>query len=195
MERIRQAGFRFQSTEAESIVGSASDTIDGVLDDIPTIDPADVAEAPDAPAPPVGIAGRSMIAPDNVSAVLKRLRRDGVKTVGRLVVRTDRADVVAIQGRRERDIDFGYEGGVERGDARRANQPFGTIAIADLDAKAPARLVRNAAKRYRVRERGIDYLIASHDAFNGTGHRWIAYFKNGIYVQGDERGRVIRRIS
>jgi hypothetical protein len=56
------------------------------------------------------------------------------------------------------------------------------------------RLVRRAAARFGLRERGINYLIASAQP-TGGGHRWIAYFKNGVYVEGDARGRVVRRIS
>jgi hypothetical protein len=179
-----------------SIVGSASDTIDGVLDDIATIDPSDIGETPDVPAPPVGIEGRSMIAPDNVAGAFKQLRGDGVKTVSRVTIWPDRLEAGTVKGRRERSVQFTFDGSVQRGDATAANQALGTVALGDLDPKSPARLVRNAAKRYRVRERGINYLIAMSDVFSGDGgHRWIAYFKNGIYVEGDERGRVIRRIS
>jgi hypothetical protein len=84
---------------------------------------------------------------------------------------------------------------VDRGEAQPLNDAFGTIPIGEIDPRAPARLVRNSAQRYKVRERGIDYVIGSADAFDGAGHRWIAYFKNGVYVEGDERGRVMRRIN
>jgi len=41
--------------------------------------------------------------------------------------------------------------------------------------------------------RGINYLVMSVSA--GEGHRWVAYFKDGVDVEGDRRGRVVRRIS
>ena len=31
--------------------------------------------------------------------------------------------------------------------------------------------------------------------YPGEGHRWLAYFKNGTYVQGDRHGKVVRKIS
>jgi hypothetical protein len=175
-----------------SLVDTASDTIDGVtevLDGVPTI------ETPETPAetpPPSGITGRSMIAPKHVTAVLKWLRADGVTSVERLVVRTDRTEAAALEGRRSRGITFHAEGGVDRDAARPANPLTGSIRVADIDAEVPARLVRNAAKRYPVTARGINYLIASPD---DGGHHWVAYFKNGVYVEGDDQGRVIRRIS
>jgi hypothetical protein len=181
------------------LVGSASDTIDevtGVLDDIPTIDPPDLPQTPDVASPPIGIEGRSMIAPRHLAGTLRRLKRDGVRTVTQLTVRPDRLDAGTVKGRRQRDVLFTFEGKVQRGDPRPANPALGTLALAELDPKAPARLVRNSAKRYRVRERGINYLIAMNDVFTGDGgHRWVAYFKNGIYVEGDERGRVVRRLN
>jgi hypothetical protein len=173
-----------------SVVSDAGDAIDevtGVFDDVPTDDPAP------PPDPAVGITGRSMIAPGNVERALGQL--DGAKRVGRMTIWPERLETDVIRGRRATDVTFSAEGGVTRGEPEAYNEALGTIPVADIDPTAPARLVRNAAKRYGVRERGINYLIGSEDVFSGSGHRWIAYFKNGVYVQGDERGRVIRRID
>lgn len=181
-----------------SLVGSASDTIDevtGALDDIPTIDPPDVPDAPEAPPPPpVGIAGRSMIAPANFAPVLKTLRGDGVPAIVQLRLSPDRADLETFRRGRTRNIAYRYDGTVDRGTRGRAFEALGSVPVRALDPRAPVRLVRRAAARFGMRERGINYLIASAQP-TGGGHRWIAYFKNGVYVEGDERGRVVRRIS
>jgi hypothetical protein len=176
-----------------SIVDQAGDAIDsvtGVIDSAPTVAPIDEPAPPDDP--PAGITGRSMIAPDNVAGALKQV---GTKRVGRITVRPAQLETDAIRGGRATGITISAEGGVTRGEPQPYNDALGTIALADVDPKAPARLVRNSAKRYKVRERGINYLIGSEDVFGGSGHRWIAYFKNGVYVEGDERGRIIRRIN
>jgi hypothetical protein len=183
-----------------SIVGSASDTIDdvtGALDGIATLEPPDAPEAPaEPPPPPAGVTGRSMIAPTNFAPVLRQLRADGVPAIVQIRLSPDRADLETYRRGRTRRVEYRYDGTVNRGLRGRAVEGLGRVPVADLDARAPVRLVRNAAKRFRVRERGINYLIASEDVFSGDGgHRWIAYFKNGIYVEGDERGRVVRRIS
>jgi hypothetical protein len=171
--------------------GDAFDDVTGAIDSLP-----EAPDVPEAPAPaPVGIEGQSMIAKRNLAGTLAQLRADGVKSVVRLTVRPNRIETEAIKGRRERDVQFTFDGAVHRGDASRVNPALGSIPLADVDAAAAARLVRNSAKRFRVRERGINYLVASSDTFTGTGHRWVAYFKNQIYVEGDERGRVIRRID
>ena len=137
-----------------------------------------------------------MIAPDNVAGAFKRLKGDGVKTVAQITIWPERLLADTVKGRRERDVQFNADGSVQRGDPSPANQALGTVRIADLDPKSPARLVRNSAKRFPVREQRINYVIAMNDVFTGDGgHRWIAYFKNGIYVEGDERGRVVRRIN
>ena len=46
-----------------------------------------------------------------------------------------------------------------------------------------------------MRPEGIDYLVASPDATNPGTHHWVAYFKNGVYVEGDATGKVRRRID
>ena len=183
-----------------SFVGSASDTIDdvtGALDDIPTVEPPDAADEPGAAEPkppPTGITGRSMIARTNFAPVLRRLGRSGVPAVVSIRLSADRAAVETVRGSRTRRIDFRYDGAVDRGTQGRAFDALGRVPIGAMDAGAPVRLVRAAAKRFGVRDRGIDYLIVRAQP-TGGGHRWIAYFKNGTYVEGDERGRVVRRIS
>jgi len=173
-----------------SFVGSASDVIDDVTDavDLPKVTP------PDEPArPPTGITGRSMIAKANLSGALQQLDKDGFAKVVRVTVWPDRFDAETVKGGKERDVLIRFDGGIARGDTSQANPARGTVPIAAIDPAAPTRLVRGSAKRYRVREQGINYVIASR-GFEG-GHVWIAYFKNGVYVEGDAHGRVLRRIN
>ena len=42
---------------------------------------------------------------------------------------------------------------------------------------------------------GIDYVIAGPEILGSASHEWRAYFKNGIYVEGDAKGRVVRRFD
>jgi hypothetical protein len=179
-----------------SFVGDANDAFDsvtGIIDDVQTVTPPEI-DTPAPPAdPPVGITGRSMIAPDNVAGVLRQLK--GIKRVGRITIWPDRLETDAIRGGRATDLTFSAEGGRQRGEPEPVNEALGSMTLAAVDPKAPARLVRNSAKRYGVRERGINYVIGSADSFNGAEHRWIAYFKNGVYVEGDAQGRIIRRIN
>jgi hypothetical protein len=172
-----------------SLVGSASDVIDGVSE---AIDPENL----DVPVvtPPAGSTGKSMIAKGNLAGALARLEQDGYAKVVDITVRPDRFDAETVKGGKARDVEIRADGGVTRGDASLANRARGTVAIAALDPAAPTRLVRASAKRYGVRAKGIDYVIASSPGFE-PGHHWVAYFKNGVYVEGDERGRVLRRIG
>ena len=182
-----------------SLVDSASDTIKDVtssLDDLPTVDP-DSADEPDAqePAPPpTGITGRSMIARANFAPVLRRLRKDGVSAVVSIRLSADRASVETVRGRRTRRVEYRYDGSVDRGTQGPAFDALGRVPVRALDTGAHVRLVRAAAKRFGMRDRGIDYLIVRAEP-SGGDHHWIAYFKNGTYVEGDARGRVLRRIS
>jgi hypothetical protein len=177
-----------------SIVGSASDAIDGVTD---ALDPERLnlpdAPVPDPPAPPTGITGRSMLAKGNVAGALGQLGQAGFTKVVDVTIWPDRFDAETVKGGKARDFVIHVEGGVARGDPGPANPARGSFPIAALDPAAPARLVRNSVKRYRVREQGIDYVIAGR-GFDG-GQVWRAYFKNGVYVEGDAKGRVIRRFD
>jgi hypothetical protein len=176
------------------IIGSAGDVIDAVTEgiDTGTLDLPD-APVPDPPVPPTGLVGRSMIAKGNVADGLRRLQQAGFTKVVRVAIWPDRLDAEAVKAGKARHVVIHAEGGFSRGDPGPANAALGTVPIAALDPAAPTRLVRNSVKRYRVREKGIDHVIAGR-GFDG-GERWIAYFKNGIYVEGDARGRVIRRID
>ena len=53
--------------------------------------------------------------------------------------------------------------------------------------------MRASVERYGLREKGINYLVLSPSP--AGGHRWTAYFKNGHYIEGDAKGRIVRRIS
>jgi hypothetical protein len=176
------------------IVGSASDAIDGVTDalDPETLNLPD-APVPDPPAPPTGVTGRSMIAKGNVADALRQLEQAGFTKVADVTIWPERFDAETVKGGKARHFVIHAEGGATPGDPSPANPARGTFAIAALDPGAPTRLVRNSVKRYRVREQGINYVIAGR-GFDG-GQVWRAYFKNGVYVEGDAKGRVIRRFD
>ena len=178
-----------------SFVGSAGDAIDditGIIESAPDVEIPGVPETPTGRAkPPVGIAGRSMVAPANFGGALERLR--GMGRVAMIRLSPDRVDAQLVKRSRLRGAVVDYRGELTRRSSAGGVPKVSTVAIAAIDRKAPARLVRGAAARYRVRPRGINYLVLS--PWPGEGHRWVAYFKNGVYVQGDRDGRVVRRIS
>jgi hypothetical protein len=175
------------------IVGSVEDTFDGARDAIEGLpDAVPDIPAPETPAePPTGIAGRSMIAPGNFGRALARL--DGMGGVTLIRLSPDRVDAQLVKGARQRSAQVDFEGELTRSPATPGGAALSTIALSAIDRAAPARLVRGSAARYAVRPRGINYLVLM--PWPGEGHRWIAYFKNGTYVQGDRNGRVVRRIS
>jgi hypothetical protein len=172
-----------------SIVGSASDAIDGVTDVFESL--PDEPTIPDAPEPPVGIGGDSLVERANLAAALEQLAGMGRATTMRLA--PDRIDALLVSGSRQRLVQLTFDRSLTRGPAADRGGGPPAIPLAAIDPGAPARLVRGSAARFNVRPRGIDYLVLSPAP--GDGHRWIAYFKNGVYVEGDRRGRVVRRIS
>jgi len=177
-----------------SFVGSASDVIDDVTDaiDSENLDIPDISQ-PEVAAPPTGITGQSLIAEENLAGAMRKIEQAGFQRATQIAVWPDRLRASVVKGGRERDLQMGYEGGLDPGTARPANAASRTLAISSLDPAAPTRLVRGSVKRYRVKPKGV-YLIAGPESEPGD-HHWRAYFKNGIYVEGDAKGRVIRRFD
>jgi hypothetical protein len=171
-----------------SFVGSATDVIEDAFDPETLQLPGQLLEPP-----PVGITGESMIAPANLSAALGQVRDEGYRRVSAIDLRPDRVTFTVVRNGRQRDLVVRGDGDLATGGPSPANGASGTIGLGAIDPAAPARLVRGAAKRYRVRPRGINYVLAGPE--RGGAHRWRAYFKNGVYVEGTAAGRVIRRFD
>jgi hypothetical protein len=174
-----------------SFVDDAGNTIDeitGRTDTGPDPEPAEPAEPVK---PPSGLRGASMVAPANFGKALKRLGGLGGATLIRLS--PDRVDAQLVKGSRQRSAQVDFAGKLVRGPATAGGSNLGKVALSGIDRSAPARLVRGSAARYSVREQGINYLVLS--LWPGEGQRWVAYFKNGVYVQGDRNGKVLRKIS
>jgi hypothetical protein len=180
-----------------SLVDGARDVFDEVTGQIDELEPDElgVTPPPDRAPAPTGITTGSMIAPENLEPVLRFLRDDGTRRITRLTLRPELVATDQLRGGRARSFEMTYDARVTRGEWERPNPTFGTVALADIDPRTPARLVRNAAKRFPVDTAQITHIIGGENVFTGRGQRWIAYFANGIYVEGDARGRVIRKIS
>jgi hypothetical protein len=174
------------------IWGAARDAIDDVADTIDAPALRELQTPTPAPEPPSGIGGDSLIAPGNLERVLGEL---GGHSAGQLVVRPDRVAAELFQGGRGRLVQVSADGSVFRSDPQPITGERRRLDLRDIDVRAPTRLVRRSAARFKVRPEGIDYLIASPDFTNPRAHHWVAYFKNGVYVQGDASGRVERRIQ
>jgi hypothetical protein len=175
-----------------SLVDDASDTIDKVTGTIDGLDPA----APDDPGkpvkPPTGIAGRSLIAPRNFDRAVRRIEDAGIGRIALLRLAPERLDVQVAKGSRQRSVQVTFDGDFTRAPATAGGTSMPTLAYSDIEPRAPARLVR-ASRRYGVRPKGINYLVLSN--LPGIGLRWVAYFKNGVYVAGDRNGRNPQKIS
>jgi hypothetical protein len=164
---------------------SAKDTIEdvtGALDDVPL---------PDELLAPTGIGGNSLIARSNFAGSLEQVRDAGYGRASEIDLRPDRLTVSTVKNGELRDVKIGWDGGFESGEPAASSLP--TFALKAVDPAAPARLVRASARRFDVRPKRINYLLAGPEP--GGGHHWRAYFKNGTYVEGDAAGRIIRRFD
>jgi hypothetical protein len=179
-----------------AIVGDTADTIDDVRDAFEEgqdrITPTPVEEA--AP-PPAGITGDSMIRPANLAGAIAVLREQK-GDLGSLTLRPDRVNAELITRRdNERNVVLTYDGELRKGDPVDVGIPQDTIPWDLIDPAVPARFVKRAAARFDLNAARIDYVIGEHDVFDDEPLRWLAYFKGGAIVQGDENGRPERRIS
>jgi hypothetical protein len=181
-----------------AIVGDTAGTIESVRDGLEEAQDgitATVPPAEDAGPPPTGIGGRSMIRPDNLDKAIKVLRRQDGR-LGRMTLWPERvnADLVA---RRDtyRNVALWYDGRLDVGDPIDVGIVQDVIGWDRIDPRVPARMVVRSAKRFDLNPARIDYLIGEVDAFDDEPLRWVAYFKGGVIIQGDENGRPERRIS
>ena len=143
-----------------------------------------------------GIGGRSMIGPDNLGKAIKVLRQQDGR-LGRMTIWPERvsADLVA---RRDtyRNVALWYDGRLDVGDPIDVGIVQDIIGWDRIDPRRPARAWSiRSAKRLDLNPARIDYVIGEDDAFDDEPLRWVAYFKGGEIIQGDENGRPERRIS
>lgn len=143
-------------------------------------------------AAPTGVTGASMLRAANLDRALRAARRDPGGHLGLLRVAPARADLqLARKGGGLDLLQLTADGG------RTLVQTPGTapskaISFSKIDTKAPARLVRAAAKRLHRAPAAIDYVVLL-DVLGGP--RWSAYFTGGAAFQGDAHGHVTRRIQ
>ena len=167
-------------------VDDAGDTIDEITG---TID--GIAPDPDRVAP-VGVTGASMVSRANFAQALARMQSARLGRLTFIRLSPDRVSAQFVKGSRQRNAQIDFEGDFERGALTRGAPVATALALKAIDPGAPARLVRGS-RRFGTRPKGIDYLVLTPSP--GAGARWVAYFKNGVYVEGDLRGKVVRRIS
>src|SRR5215218_7586423 len=88
------------------VVFSAGDAIDEITDAIDSVPDITVPEPPAEPEqpakPPVGVSGRSMVAPGNLRKALRRLDRARLGRVTLLRLSPDRVDAQLVKGGRQR---------------------------------------------------------------------------------------------
>jgi hypothetical protein len=181
-----------------AIVSDTADTIETVRDGVRDAQDgigATVPPAEEAGPPPTGIAGRSMIKPGNLANAVKVLQQQDGR-LGRITLWPERvnADLVAKRDT-YRNVALWYDGRLDVGDPIDVGIVQDVIGWDRIDPEAPARMVVRSAKRFGLNPGRIDYLIGEVDVFDDEPLRWVAYFKGGAIVQGDENGRPEKRIS
>ncbi len=181
-----------------SFVSDTADTVQGVRDSIESAqDEFTTADPPpdEAQPPPTGITGRSMIAPATLAKAIDELQRQDGK-LGQLTLWPERVNADLVTKRDTyRNASLWYDGRLELGDPIDVGIARDVIGWDRIDPQVPQRMVVRSAERFGLRPGRIDYVIGQVDVFDDEPLRWVAYFKGGAIVQGDENGRPERRIS
>lgn len=155
-------------------------------------EPASPTRIGDRPAP-VGLQPRSMLLASNFAPAMRRLRGSGLGRLRSLRVAPERIDAQLVTGSgRLRFVQLPYDGQLRR--LSLSGTGFGslpTIAFARVNASAPARIVRSAARRSKSPASRIDYIVLSPE----TTAAWSVFMRGGAHFAADARGTIMRRIG
>jgi hypothetical protein len=154
---------------------------------IPTI-PSITPSQPATPAtPPTGLARGSLLRPAGLSAAIAKLRPLGAR-LSNLRVAPDRVNAQIVRGTTLRITQLSSAGALFRNDVANAGGSLTTYPWSQVNAQAPARMVRGAHRSAS----SVDYLVL----FNFAGRlQWELYFKNGAHYSGDVAGRGAHRVG
>ncbi|MFL5843600.1 MAG: hypothetical protein ACJ762_02830 [Solirubrobacteraceae bacterium] len=173
----------FGSVETDTSTGGGS-----VVETSTAAEPAGEAPEPEA-VPPTGLGSRSLLRPGAFAKAMARLRSRGLGQVANLRLAPDRIDAQLLTaGGRLRDVQI--QAGQAVHELSISGPGFGhleSIAYSAIDAKAPARFARSAARpRHRPVAR-IDYLVLLKA---GDEIIWSLFFKDGTHFTADAHGRI-----
>jgi hypothetical protein len=174
-----------------NVLVAAVTKVQDVVDGIPDF------QAPGVTSPkpaPVGLQPGSLIRPAALAKALNELAR---RDLGRLqTLRLAPEGIIATLVTRRTTlvtVQLGHDGKFQRfGESGGGYGHLDTIPYAQLNPRAPQRLVRAAAAKLNRPVTQIDYLVPS---ISSGQVMWGAYFKGGAIFFGDARGHLARRIS
>jgi hypothetical protein len=160
-------------------VGLVANTGGGVGGDV-----IDSITPQEAPSPPVGVQGRSLVRQANFAAALKTLQGAGVGRPMMLRVAPDRIDATVVKNGELHQIQITADGELRELGSGAAAGARATVGYGAIDSAAPERLTRAGATR-KHHARSIDYVLFTA----GPPTTWGAYYKRGRIVIGDRHGR------
>jgi hypothetical protein len=170
-----------------AFIVSVSVRVGGSIND--AIDPVQPLQVdPEGAPPPVGLDRESYLRPENLRTALTRLRGEGRVQSVRLA--PDRITARLVNSKRR--VVWNFRAGQEpRRVVGATYYDFDTtIALSQIDAEAPARLARAAAKRAHTSVDDVDYLYIQRNVGRA---RWVLYFKDRTRYTADRHGRHVER--
>jgi hypothetical protein len=158
--------------------------------------PGEVAHSPAPsiagdPQAPRGLDSRSLLLQRNLVPALRRVRASGHGQLRTLRVAPERIDATLLAGAgRLRSVRVRFDGRLSSLGATDAGSggPL-TIAFSRVDAAAPARLARSAARRARRPVSEVEFVFLRSA---GSAASWTVVMHDGTRLHGDAHGRFAR---
>jgi hypothetical protein len=169
-------------------LGSAVDSTTSEERAVPAPGFDDPGAAPD----PGEANGGSLLRPTRVRRALAVARKDG--RLQTLRVAPERIDATVVDSQRRMRILLIYPNGtVNRlGSATVPRSSIESIPWSTVDAAAPQRIARAAARDAGRSVRAVDYLVTINV---GATPRWELFFKDGLHYRANVNGRAVRRVG
>ena len=144
--------------------------------------------------PPHQLKPRDYFTPAGLRAGLKILAKEQPGKITNFSFRRDRIDLQVVRGGKTHIIDFPNDAEVPDDlNTSTATSLTDAFSYEEINAQAPARLMRAANARLNRSKDDVDYFVVQ----KWTGAmQWGIYYKGGSPIaQGDSRGRYTRQIS
>lgn len=184
-----------------SVVDEGKDAVDqarGVLDtfDNPnTVGGGGGAADPEDDTVPDEVKARQLFKAAGLRDALKVLEKEVPGRIVHLSIRRDRLNMQVFRAGKLSNVNFAADAEIPEILSTSANSSLspGAMSYEEINPAAPERLIKAAGARVRKPPSAVDYLVVQK--FTGDV-QWGVYYQGGSpIVQGDSRGRYLRRIS
>lgn len=184
-----------------SVVDAGNDAVRGVRDTFNALDDFGNGSASGSASGgrgsttvPEQVEARKLFTEDGLRSAMRVMEREVPGRIFVMSIRRDRINAQIVQKNEAASVGFDADAEVPQVFSR-STAPGGgdTLSYEEVNLQAPFRLLKEANRRVNRSDADVDYFVVQ--SFSGDV-QWGVYYEGGSpIVQGDSRGRLIRRIS